>query len=253
MNANWVQDDFASALIDRTRPVPVGTTSWTATLPLKRFNVYRGNVAGSLCEALAVRYPAVQRLVGDEFFQFMAREYALRNLPASPVLIYYGAEFPAFISAFGPAKSVPYLADVANLESAHWEAYHASDAKPVDVQAFSALGAETLDSVRFELLPSVRVVSSRFPIVSIWKMNVSEIEVTPVDLDISEDALIARPELHVDVRILPAGAALFLSQLKSGVCLGEAAGAALEANPDFDLPVNLSGLIQARLVARIFK
>ena len=81
MNAPWAQTEFATALINRSRPVPEETTSWTAPRPLKRFNVYRGNVSGALGEALAVRYPVVQRLVGAEFFQAMAREYGLQNLP----------------------------------------------------------------------------------------------------------------------------------------------------------------------------
>ena len=253
MNAPWAQNEFAMALIDRSRPVPEETTSWTAPRPLKRFNVYRGNVSGALGGALAVRYPVVQRLVGPEFFQAMAREYALRNLPCSPVLIYYGADFSDFIADFEPAKSVPYLSDVARLDSAHWEAYHAEDAGAVEAQAFASLNPETLDAVRFEMLPSVRVVSSPYPIVSIWRTNTEDAEVQPVDLTVAEDALMARPEMLVDVRTLPPGAAVFLSFLKTGASLGEAAGSALEAVPGFDLSLNLSGLILARLVSRIFR
>ena len=44
MNAPWAQNEFAMALVNRARPVPEETTSWTAPRPLKRFNVYRGNV-----------------------------------------------------------------------------------------------------------------------------------------------------------------------------------------------------------------
>lgn len=253
MNAPWAQNEFAMALINRALPVPEETTSWTAPRPLKRFNVYRGNVSGALGEALAVRYPVVQRLVGVEFFQAMAREYGLANLPRSPVLIYYGADFADFIADFEPAKSVPYLSDVAHLDSAHWEAYHAEDARAVEAQAFAALDAKTLDTVRFEMLPSVRIVSSSYPIVSIWRTNVEDAEVQPVDLTVAEDALVARPEMLVDVRTLPPGAAVFLSLLKSGASLGEAAGSALEAVPGFDLSLNLSGLILARLVSRIFR
>jgi CheY-like chemotaxis protein len=46
--------------------VPGGVTSWTQPLPAKRFGVYRNNVSGALVEALAVRYPVVKRLVGEE-------------------------------------------------------------------------------------------------------------------------------------------------------------------------------------------
>lgn len=245
------QTDFAAALIDRALPVPGGVTSWTQPLPAKRFGVYRNNVSGALAEALAVRYPVVQRLVGEEFFRAMARDYALRNLPRSPVLIYYGADFPDFIAGFEPASSLPYLADVARLDSAHWESYHARDATPVPQGAFASLDPATLANVAFEFLPSVRILSSPHPIVAIWRTNTEDTEVQPVDMTIAEDALVARPEMAVEVRKLPAGAAVFLSALRDGKPLGEAAGAALNTAAGFNLSQNLAGLIAARITARI--
>ncbi len=245
------QTDFAAALIDRALPVPGGVTSWTQPLPAKRFGVYRNNVSGALVEALAVRYPVVQRLVGEEFFRAMARDYALHNLPRSPVLIYYGTDFPDFIAGFEPASSLPYLADVARLDSAHWESYHARDAAPVPQDAFASLDPATLANVAFEFLPSVRILSSPHPIVAIWRTNTEDAAVQPVNMTIAESALVARPEMAVEVRTLPAGAAIFLSALRDGKPLGEAAGEALIAAAGFNLSQNLAGLISARITARI--
>ena len=177
--------------------------------------------------------------------------YALHNLPRSPVLIHYGAGFPDFIAGFEPAGALPYLADVARLDSAHWESYHARDAAPVAQSAFASLDPATLANVTFELLPSVRILSSRFPIVAIWRTNTEDAEVQPVDMTIAEDALVARPEMAVEVRTLPAGAAVFLSALRDGKPLGEAAGTALNAAAGFNLSQNLAGLIAARITARI--
>ena len=50
---------------------------------------------------------------------------------------------------------------------------------------------------------------------------------------------------------LPPGGAAFLMQLAQSECLGDAAAAALEATPDFDLAVNLAGLFASGLVAGI--
>jgi hypothetical protein len=57
-----------------------------------------------------------------------------------------------------------------------------------------------------------------------------------------EDALITRPELDVELRRLPPGAAVFLTRLAGGEFLGNAAAAAFEAALQFDLAVNLAGL-----------
>lgn len=250
---NLDQAHFTAALLNRELPLPKGVTSWTGNLPRKRFGIYRNNVSGALIESLAVRYPVVQRLVGEEFFRAMARDYALRNLPRSPVLIYYGADFPDFIARFEPANSLPYLADVARLDSAHWDSYHALNMDPVGADAFASLDTTTLAGVRFELLPSVHILSSRFPIFGIWSTNAEDVEVRPVDMTVADDALVARPDMIVEVRKLPAGAAIFLSCVHEGKILSEAAGAAMDAVADFNLSQGLAGLIAARIVARIIK
>jgi hypothetical protein len=245
------QSRFAAALFDRELPVPEGVTSWTGPRPQRRFAVYRNNISSALIEALAIRYPVVMRLVGEEFFRAMTREYVQTHLPSSPVLIEYGSDYPPFISDFLPAAGLPYLADVARLESAYWEAYHAADGRPVDASAFAAVPPGRLPGLRLAFLPSVRVVTSSWPVVSIWRTNTHDIEVTPIDLSVAEDTLVARPELDVEIRRLPRGAASFLSRLMEGAPLGEAAGAAVAEDSDFDLAANLKGLIEARIIARL--
>ena len=244
----WSQRDFAERLIDLDMPLPEGVVSWADPTPKRRFGVYRGNMRGALGEAIAVRYPVVLRLVGEPFFLAMAREFAVNNLPRSPVLIDYAANFPEFIELFEAAKSLPYLADVARLESAYWQAYHAADAQPVAAEEFGKLDPATLHKLRFEMLPSVAIVRSAFPIVAIWRTNTEDEEIASVDMTLSEDALVVRTRLDVEVRALPPGAAVFLSLLQQGMALGEAAGVAMEASPKFDLTTNLTGLIQAHVV-----
>jgi hypothetical protein len=69
--------------------------------------------------------------------------------------------------------------------------------------------------------------------------------VDPIEAVGAEDALITRPGLEVVVRHLPAGGAIFLARLVSGETLGQAAAAAFEASPSFDLPANIAGMIEA--------
>jgi hypothetical protein len=78
------QQAFASALLDPTLPVPDGVTSARGEGDAKRFAVYRNNVAVSLAKALGQRFPVVQRLVGDAFFNGMARAICSpRNFPCT--------------------------------------------------------------------------------------------------------------------------------------------------------------------------
>jgi hypothetical protein len=244
------QTQFAAGLLDPAAPVPATVTAWNGTAA-SRYAVYRNNVTVGLVEALRKRFPVCERLTGEEFFRAMAREFARSAPPRSPLLHLYGEELADFIAAFPPAASVPYLADVARLEYVYGLAYHAADAAPLPPQRIAEVPQEQWGDLVFALHPSVWLVASRWPIVAIWATNTHDAEVKPVDLDIAEDALIARPALDVEVRRLPPGGLAFLAALLAGTTLAEAAAAAREADAAFYLTANLSGLLGAGLVVGV--
>jgi hypothetical protein len=71
------------------------------------------------------------------------------------------------------------------------------------------------------------------------------------NLSEGEDALVARPELEVDVKRLPTGATVFIAALQRSANLAEAASVAAESCAEFDLQANMRGIIESRVVARI--
>src|SRR5439155_8010965 len=143
--------------------------------------------------ALKDAFPAVGRIVGEDFFRAMARTYVLQALPASPILLDYGGSFPDFIAGFEPAATLPYLADVARTERAWNEAYHAAEAAPLDPSAFAAIPPDQVAHIRLAFHPSLRIVRSPFPALTIWRMNVDDGVPQPVDFAVAEDILIVRP------------------------------------------------------------
>ena len=242
---------FALALLDTAQPIPSGITAHNAEIPTRRFAVYRNNVAVSLVNALKSRFPVVEKIVGEEFFAAMARIFVLERPPSTPLLATYGDEFAAFIATFDPARELVYLADVARLEAARTRAYHAADATPFGLAEFAALDASAVGGIRIDLHPSVEIVRSPHPIVTIWAMNSGERDLAPIENWHGEDALVVRPYLDVDVRLLPPGGAAFLLALVGAKPLGEAAAAALTDHPEFDLSRNLAGLICSGLTRGI--
>lgn len=243
------QRGFAAALLDPGLPMPAGLIGPDGDPCPKRFAVYRNNVAVGLIEALRDAFPAVHRIVGADFFQAMARAYVMIEPPRSPILLDYGARFPDFIRQFGPAAVLPYLADVARIERAWTEAYHAPEAVPIDPAVFMAIGPDQLPSIRLRLHPSLRIVRSRFPALTIWQMNVAD--GVPVPLDLAgggEDVLVVRPAADVEVRSIAAGSPEFIQTLAGGASILAALEAALTADPLFDLSGNLADLMQAGAV-----
>lgn len=243
------QAKFAAAILDPERAVPEGLVDPSGEVSLRGFSVYRNNVVVGLIEALKAAFPAVQKLVGDEFFAAMARSYASLEPPRSPIMLEYGAGFPDFVSAFGPAATLPYLRDVARLERAWLEAYHAAERAPVDPGVFHGIKAKDLARVRLDLHPSLRIVRSPFPVVSLWKMNIEG--GVPEFLDVGgggEDALVVRPSSTVEVRRLSSGTSTFLEALAAGAPIASATMIGLGDDPRFDLFGALTDLLRSNAV-----
>jgi Putative DNA-binding domain len=237
------EPSFAAALLDPGLPVPHGIVSDNAAGVNRRFAVHRNNAVAGLVEALEARFPAVAKIVGKEFFVAMARAYVQERPPRSPLLAAYGDEFADFIGAFEPAHELPYLADVARTEAARTRAYHAADAAPLGAGELAQLDAKALSGLRVDLHPSLQIVRSAHPVVTIWAMNSGAQKLKPIEAWNAEDALIVRPYLDVEVRLLPPGCAAFLHALAEGRSVGAAADAALVDNAAFDLTGSLAALI----------
>ncbi len=234
------QAAMAAALLD---PARTGLTD-------PRFAVHRNNVVAGLIAALAETYPAVERLVGSDFFRATAGVFVRAHPPTSPVLLSWGGEFGPWLERFPPAARLPWLADVARLEWARAEAFHAADAEPLGIAALADIAPARLDGARLTLHPSVRLVLSRFPVASLWA-DVTGARAGGVDMGRAETALVARPREAVEVSAPEPAAAAFLAALGRGRPLGTVAAAIAAAHPGFDLAAQIAALFAAGLVVRV--
>jgi hypothetical protein len=237
---------FAAALADPKRAPPPGTRGREGWPDARRFAVYRNNVAVALIGAIEARYPVTRRLVGDEFFRAMAGAFTAGAKPCSPVILHYAADFPDFIARFEPARELTYLADVARLESAWVDAYHAADGTVLSLDALAGVDPAGLGAVKFAFHPAARLLRSGHPVASIWAAHQGD-EVRPPPEWRGEETLITRPDADVLVRILPAGGFAFASALQGGATLGEAHAAM--ASEDFDPGSHVIGLIEAGAIS----
>jgi len=242
---------LAPALLDPISEVPGIVAGPCGKSAVKCYNVYRNNVTVSLIDALAAIYPAVQRLSGVDFFRAMARFHIRETPPTSPLLLDYGRDFPTFIEGYEHAQSLPWLADVARIERAWLDAYHAADSTPLEPSALASIAPDRLANLVFTMHPATRVVRSHYASVTIFAANRGTEPAGTIDASMPEDALITRPDADVLVQLLPPGGAVFLTCLMSGCMLAEAAAAALEDAPDFDLVTNIAGLFEAGAFASL--
>ena len=236
---------FAPALLDPDRATPAEVAGPNGKAARMRYNIYRNNVTVSLINALAATFPATMRITGVDFFRAMARFHVRATPPTSPLLFEYGHDFPDFIERYEYAQSMPWLADVARIERAWLDAYHAADEEPLTPQALASIPPDRLADTVLTPHPATRIVRSRFPAVSIFAANRSDGPVGRIKAAEPEDALATRPGLEVIVRHLPSGGAVFLSRLIAGETFGAAAAAAFAGCPQFELSANIAGMIEA--------
>ena len=228
--------------------LPPGVTATAPDEAAQRFAVYRNNVTVSLIDALALHFPAIERLVGTDFFRAMAREFAQTHRPRSPVLLTWGEGFPDFLAAFPPLAAYPYMADVARIEVARGQACHAADADPIPPADLIA-AVDDPASLYLTLHPAVQVLRLGQPAVSIWAANQPDGPPLATGTEGPEIALIWRDTLfNVPVAAISAGDAAMIEAIQSGHNLLMAAELAAFAEPDHTPQTMLIRLMQAGAV-----
>ena len=248
-----LHDAFAKALLRTGLPCPDGVFSSNGADPASRFAVYRNNVHSSLINALATAYPVTLQLVGDEFFRAMASFYVQAHPPTSPLISEYGSTFSGFIQGFGPAASVPYLADIARLERLRVCAYHAADCQPLDQQAvIKALqGQADLGKLRLRLNLSLGTLDSAYAVVAVWAAHQIEGGMATLNPWHAQSALVLREGLGVKVFAIDRGSVAFINCLNRGMSLEQAVEHALAAACEFDLNQCLTLLISHNAITHL--
>lgn len=246
---NATQTDFRAAVFDPNSAIPAGLIDGANRAAGKRFDVYRNNVVMSLKEALTESFPVITKLLGTQNFSSLAGLYVRAHPPADPRMMFYGATFPTFLDNLDALSHLPYLPDVARLELAQRQSYHAADAEPIDPVIFGQLSADRLANSRLEFAPSVRITRSSWPILEIWHFNMTD--GAPLPSANAQDVLIARPEFDPVMDVLGTGSADLINALMQGAQLGVALDEIEKQHPDFDFPTTLGLLIRTGAITRL--
>jgi hypothetical protein len=243
------QTSFTAALLDPALDVPKGLSDGQNHPAGRRFYVYRNNVAASLTDALNKGFPVIAKLLGRTNFEGIAGHYLRGHPPKSPVMMFYGQDFPKFLAGFEPVKHLGYLADVARLELALRGSYHAADATAIDPSKLQTMAPDALLKAGLSFAPAIRLIRSDWPIFDIWRYN-TEVD-APKPSAVAQDILITRPEFDPAPHLLPHGGAIWIEALQQRNSFGASYDAATESFPDFDLSVVLNILIAGEAIRDI--
>ncbi len=216
------------------------------------FAVYRNTVTKSCIDALQANFPAVTRLVGEEWFRGAAAEYVARERPNTPSLQAYGATFAAFLGDFAPAAELPYLADVARLDRFWIESHGALDAPVLGATDLVGVDAGVLAGAVLVPHPAARWAwFAEAPVYSIWRDNRAR-ETNGGELGWrGEGALLTRSADVVEWTGIDHAACRFLDACAAGESVALAIDAALDAAADADPARMIATLLDAGAYTRL--
>lgn len=201
------------------------------------FQVYRNNFWIATEDALSAIYGVVKRLVGDQFFTLLVDHFLRSYPPRFGNMLQLGSDLPVFLSDFKLTENLPYLSDIARLEWAYHEVFHARGTRPFNTQTLATIPSQKIPLLHFDISSSSRLVNSIFPIFEIWCVNLPDYKGDQtVDLDTGGDSvLLTRPDLVVELQKLEPADARFLQSLATGGSLDKATKAALNVSKNFNL------------------
>jgi hypothetical protein len=136
-----------------------------------RMNIYRNNITGARLQALQQCFPCCERLLGEEYFTQFAIEFMAEH-PSQAVQI--DACAPQFIDAIRQNENllqqVPYIADMATLDYAWQLAFHGPNNMAIDYAALGQAAAEQGETLCLQKISGLQLISSSFPLESMWQM-----------------------------------------------------------------------------------
>lgn len=212
-----------------------------------RFSVHRHNVRHALLGAIQAAFPVLRARLGEARFTALAVAFIRTHPPASPVLSEYGAGFGNFLDGEGCMPSLPWRGDLARLEWACREAFHAADSTPLALDALRAIPLPALLRSHFILGPSLRLLASPHPVFEYWHGAIPSAGA----IDGQAQAVqVWRHDGSVHVRPLAAGSHALLNALRCGRSLLQALYAAQSLDRGFEPVQALTRLFEDHLIDR---
>jgi hypothetical protein len=227
-----LQAAFADAILNSTTRF---VEKQVVNLP--RLQIYRNNIFIKHTATLKIVYPAIVKLVGENFFNYAADSYINAYLANSHSLNDFGQHFADFLATFPAAAHLLYLPDVARLEWCSHQVYHAADHPLLDVTQLQTIPAEKQALIKFQLHPAAQLFTSDFPILRIWQMCQKE-NTDDAAIDLAEGGiklLVIRRDYEVLFEPLSDVEFTFLSTFSQQQNFADACANTLAISANFDI------------------
>jgi hypothetical protein len=131
----------------------------------ERVEIYATGYFYRILEVLKEDFPASLAVVGADNFHNLVTGYLVDYPPTEPSIYFAGKSFASFLAAHPLREQWPFLADLATLERATLDSFHAADAPALDSDLMRSIAPAEWPALKLRTHPATR------PVVSAWRID----------------------------------------------------------------------------------
>jgi hypothetical protein len=146
---------------------------WLTSPDRRGLLAYRAHASMTAETVLGHAYPTVAAVLGPDAFAALARAFWQAHGPTEGDLARWGAGLGVFMAGQPQLSDHAYLADLAALEWALWEAEPAADVQ-VSLASLSQLQLVSPGALRMVLAPGSALLCSPWPVYALWRAHQSD-------------------------------------------------------------------------------
>jgi putative DNA-binding protein len=126
--------------------------------PVERLEIYANGYFYRLRDVLKEDFPATLAVAGADSFHNLVTGYLIDYPPTEPSIYHAGRNFAAYLGTHPLCARWPFLGDLARLERATLESFHAADAPALDAGALRTLAPAQWPGLALRTHPATRLV-----------------------------------------------------------------------------------------------
>ena len=134
---------------------------------VERVDIYANAYFYRLLECLGEDFPATLAVLGADNFPALVKEYLLEHPPTEPSILYAGLYLADFLNDHPFAERWPFIADLARLERAVLDVFHAADTPALALETLHAVPSEDWPALKLRTHPAVEIVHSEWRIADV--------------------------------------------------------------------------------------
>jgi Putative DNA-binding domain len=133
----------------------------------ERIGIYADAYFYRLFECLVEDFPAMLAVLGADNFAALVKEYLVEHPPTEPSILYAGLYLADFLNDHPFAERWPFIADLARLERAVLDVFHATNAPALSLETLHTVPSEDWPALKLRTHPAVEIVHSEWRIADV--------------------------------------------------------------------------------------